>query len=152
MVLNELVCKQICILCLKISCCRSDSKSSAISFSKRIFSVPQQWKWTHFQLRGTGGAALHTIVLSHGEGESRYQNETNTNIHTHSWIAVPLASMVSFGWIFSNNPYNSLHQQSLFFTKIYQDRKYRRIGDRIKIWYKWFIFGLHWRIYSQTWQ
>ena len=41
--------------------------------------------------------------------------------------------MVSFGWIFSNNPYNSLHQQSLFFTKIYQDRKYRRIGDRIKI-------------------
>ena len=87
--------------CLKINCCRRDSKFSAISFSKRIFSVPQQWKWTHFQLRGTGGAALHTIVLSHGEGESRYQNETNTNIlqHTYSQLDSCTTSIHDIIWL-----------------------------------------------------
>ena len=37
---------------------------------------------------------------------------------------------------------NSLHQHSLFFYKNIpgQKRKYRRIGDRIKIWCKWFIW------------
>ena len=115
----------LCILCLKINCCRRDSKFSAISFSKRIFSVPQQWKWTHFQLRGTGGAALHTIVLCPmGRVKAAIKTRptlTYYNIHTHSWIAV-LASMVSFGWIFSNNPYTAYINNLSFFTKIYQDR------------------------------